>query len=46
VTGQAAKLLLGDSEPSGALLLLALLVIVQAGVAAAWLRRVHLEQAA
>jgi uncharacterized membrane protein len=46
VTGQAAKLLLGDSEPPGALLLLALLVIVQAAVAAAWLRQVHLEQAA
>lgn len=46
VTAQAAKLLIGDSEPPGVLLLLALLVIVLAAVAAAWLRRVHLEQAA
>jgi uncharacterized membrane protein len=44
LTALFAHWLLKDSEPAGALLLLALLVVGQAAAAAAWLRRVHLEQ--
>jgi uncharacterized membrane protein len=45
LTTLLAHWLLKGSEPAGAFLLLAVLVVGQAAVAAAWLRRVHLEQA-
>jgi hypothetical protein len=41
VTGFLGWLLIDASASAAALLLIALLVIAQAGVAAAWLRRVH-----
>jgi uncharacterized membrane protein len=44
LTSLFAHWLLRGSEPAGAFLLLAVLVIGQAAIAAAWLRRVHLEQ--
>lgn len=44
LTSLFAHWLLQGSEPAGVLLLLAVLVIGQAAIAAAWLRRVRLEQ--
>jgi uncharacterized membrane protein len=45
LTSLLAHWLLRGSEPAGAFLLLAVLVVGQAAAAAAWLRQVHVEQA-
>jgi cytochrome b subunit of formate dehydrogenase len=45
VTGFVSWLLIDASTTAAALLAIAVLVIAQAGAAAAWLRRVHAEQA-